>query len=66
MALARFVWQQLKGLAFGLSLVRREKPNAIVGFGGFTTASIILAGFLHRVPVALHEANHVPAARSAD
>ncbi|ATC64694.1 UDP-N-acetylglucosamine--N-acetylmuramyl-(pentapeptide) pyrophosphoryl-undecaprenol N-acetylglucosamine transferase [Nibricoccus aquaticus] len=58
--LARFLWQQLKGLAFGLILVRRERPHAVVGFGGFTTASIILAGFLHRVPVALHEANHVP------
>jgi UDP-N-acetylglucosamine--N-acetylmuramyl-(pentapeptide) pyrophosphoryl-undecaprenol N-acetylglucosamine transferase len=59
-ALLRFVWQQLKGLAFGLSLVRRERPDAIVGFGGFTTASIILAGAFHRIPVALHEANHVP------
>ncbi len=58
--LLRFVWQQLKGLVFGLKLVRRERPHAIVGFGGFTTASIIVAGALHRVPVALHEANHVP------
>ena len=58
--LVRFLWQQLKGLSFGISLVRRERPHAIIGFGGFTTASIILAGFLHRVPVALHEANHVP------
>ena len=57
---ARFLWQQLKGLAFGLSLVRRQRPDGIIGFGGFTTASIILAGFLHRVLVALHEANHVP------
>jgi UDP-N-acetylglucosamine--N-acetylmuramyl-(pentapeptide) pyrophosphoryl-undecaprenol N-acetylglucosamine transferase len=58
--LLRFCWQQFKGLTFGLSLVRRERPDAIVGFGGFTTASIILAGALHRIPVALHEANHVP------
>jgi UDP-N-acetylglucosamine--N-acetylmuramyl-(pentapeptide) pyrophosphoryl-undecaprenol N-acetylglucosamine transferase len=59
-ALLRFVWQQCKGLAFGLSLVRRERPAAIIGFGGFTTASIIVAGALHRIPIALHEANHVP------
>jgi UDP-N-acetylglucosamine:LPS N-acetylglucosamine transferase len=56
----RFVWQQVKGLVFGLKLVRRERPHAIIGFGGFTTASIIVAGVLHKVPVALHEANHVP------
>jgi UDP-N-acetylglucosamine--N-acetylmuramyl-(pentapeptide) pyrophosphoryl-undecaprenol N-acetylglucosamine transferase len=60
LGLARFFWQQFKGLAFGLSVVRRQRPDGVVGFGGFTTASIILAGFLHRVPVALHEANHVP------
>lgn len=58
--LLRFFWQQFKGLTFGLSLVRRERPAGILGFGGFTTASIILAGYFHRVPVALHEANHVP------
>ena len=58
--LARFCWQQLKGFAFSVRLVRRVKPDAIVGFGGFTTASVIVAGALRGVPVALHEANHVP------
>ena len=56
----RFLWQQFKGLSFSRDLVRRTRPDGIVGFGGFTTASIILAGALHGVPVALHEANHVP------
>jgi UDP-N-acetylglucosamine--N-acetylmuramyl-(pentapeptide) pyrophosphoryl-undecaprenol N-acetylglucosamine transferase len=58
--LLKFFWQQFKGFAFSLRLVRRTRPDGIVGFGGFTTASIIVAGALHRVPVALHEANHVP------
>lgn len=56
----RFHWQQFKGLLFCLRLLRREKPDVIVGFGGFTNASIVLAGRLHHVLVALHEANRVP------
>lgn len=57
--LTRFVVQQSRGLVFSWSLVRREQPVAIVGFGGFTTASIIVAGWMRGVPVALHEANRV-------
>ncbi|HEY0945592.1 MAG TPA: UDP-N-acetylglucosamine--N-acetylmuramyl-(pentapeptide) pyrophosphoryl-undecaprenol N-acetylglucosamine transferase [Opitutaceae bacterium] len=58
--LARFAWQQSRGLLFARRLVRRTRPAGIVGFGGFTTAAIILAGALDGVPVALHEANRVP------
>jgi len=58
--LGRFLVSQAKGFVAGRRLVRTERPAAIVGFGGFTTASIILAGALRGVPVALHEANRVP------
>lgn len=58
--LGRFLVSQSKGFAAGRRLVRGERPAAIVGFGGFTTASVILAGRLRGVPVALHEANRVP------
>ncbi len=58
--LGRFLVSQGKGFAAGIRLVRGERPDAIVGFGGFTTASVILAGRLHGVPVALHESNRVP------
>ena len=58
--LVRFVVVQTRGLLFSLKLIRRERPAAIIGFGGFTTAAIIVAGWLTRVPVMLHEANQVP------
>lgn len=57
--LLRFGLQQFRGLLFSWSLIRRERPVAIIGFGGFTTASLIFAGWLRGVPVALHEANRV-------
>jgi UDP-N-acetylglucosamine--N-acetylmuramyl-(pentapeptide) pyrophosphoryl-undecaprenol N-acetylglucosamine transferase len=59
-AFVRFVVRQLQGLAFSMNLVRRERPEGIVGFGGFTSAAIVLTGAFVGVPVALHEANRVP------
>ena len=59
LGLVKFGLQQTRGLFFSWRLIRRERPVAIIGFGGFTTASIIVAGCLWGVPVALHEANRV-------
>ena len=56
----RFHWQQTQGLLFSLNLIRRVQPDAIIGFGGFTNAGVVIAGRLRHVPVALHEANRVP------
>ena len=58
--LVRFGWHQAKGLRFSLNYVRKHRPNAIVGFGGFTNTGVVFAGRLLDVPVALHEANRVP------
>ena len=56
----RFLSTQLKGLLFSFRLLRESRPKVVVGFGGFTTAAIILAAWVSRIPVALHEANRVP------
>ncbi|WP_238991460.1 UDP-N-acetylglucosamine--N-acetylmuramyl-(pentapeptide) pyrophosphoryl-undecaprenol N-acetylglucosamine transferase [Rariglobus hedericola] len=56
----KFIVSQTKGFFVSMKLVRTLKPAGIVGFGGFTTAAIIVAGRLRGVPVALHEANRVP------
>ena len=58
--LARCLWTQARGLAYCRRLVGATRPSAVVGFGGFTTAALALAGRLCGVPVALHEANRVP------
>ena len=44
----------------GCLAIRAWRPDVIVGFGGFTTAGIIVMAALFRRPVALHEANRVP------
>jgi len=56
----RFHWKQAQGLLFSLNFLRTARPDAIIGFGGFTNAGVVLAGRLLGIPVALHEANRVP------
>jgi UDP-N-acetylglucosamine--N-acetylmuramyl-(pentapeptide) pyrophosphoryl-undecaprenol N-acetylglucosamine transferase len=58
--LARCVVTQMRDFFFCQRLVRETKPDGIVGFGGFTSAGIVAAGWLRGVPVALHESNRVP------
>lgn len=55
----KFVFGQLAALWFALRLVRREKPAAVVGFGGFTTVGLSIAARMCGVPIFLHEANRV-------
>lgn len=58
--LIRFLVQQAKGARAAVRLVRGIRPDVIIGFGGFTSAAVMLIGALFRVPIALHEANRVP------
>ena len=58
--LLRCIVSQAHAVFFCLRLVRRLRPEGIVGFGGFTSAPVVLAGWLAGVPVALHESNRVP------
>jgi UDP-N-acetylglucosamine--N-acetylmuramyl-(pentapeptide) pyrophosphoryl-undecaprenol N-acetylglucosamine transferase len=58
--LARCVWSQSQGIVFCVRFLRQTRPDALIGFGGFANAGIVLAGRALGVPVALHEANRVP------
>ncbi|MDP1579892.1 MAG: UDP-N-acetylglucosamine--N-acetylmuramyl-(pentapeptide) pyrophosphoryl-undecaprenol N-acetylglucosamine transferase [Candidatus Didemnitutus sp.] len=58
--MARFVIEQGRGLKFSLSYLRNFRPDAVIGFGGFTNAGVTLAARLLNIPIALHEANRVP------
>jgi UDP-N-acetylglucosamine--N-acetylmuramyl-(pentapeptide) pyrophosphoryl-undecaprenol N-acetylglucosamine transferase len=47
------------GTAVAYNLVRRLKPAAVVGFGGYPTVPPLLAAKLHGAPTLVHEANAV-------
>lgn len=56
----RCVVSQVRAFVFCVRRVRAMRPDGLVGFGGFTSAPIVVAGRLLGVPVALHESNRVP------
>lgn len=58
--LVRCIISQVRGFRFCEALVREWQPDGIVAFGSFTSAPLVLAAVLHRIPVALHESNRVP------
>lgn len=58
--LARFAVTQARAIATCCRMLRRERPRAAVGFGGFTSFPLVVAARLTGVPVVLHESNRVP------
>ena len=47
------------GTLVALNLMRRMKPAAVIGFGGYPTVPPLLAARLFGVPTLVHEANAV-------
>jgi UDP-N-acetylglucosamine--N-acetylmuramyl-(pentapeptide) pyrophosphoryl-undecaprenol N-acetylglucosamine transferase len=58
-SLARTGVMLTAGTLVALNLMRRMKPAAVVGFGGYPTVPPLLAARLFRVPTLVHEANAV-------
>lgn len=57
---AATIFYILKGIYKCRSIIKREKPDAILGMGGFTSVPVILAGTMCGVPIFLHEQNAEP------
>src|SRR6195256_3933144 len=58
-SLARTGAMLAAGTAVALNLMRRLKPAAVVGFGGYPTLPPLLAARLFGIPGVIHEANAV-------
>jgi len=52
-----FLREQLKGLFFAARLLRKIRPDIVIGFGGFTTVGVSAVAYLLGCPIVLHEAN---------
>jgi UDP-N-acetylglucosamine--N-acetylmuramyl-(pentapeptide) pyrophosphoryl-undecaprenol N-acetylglucosamine transferase len=50
----------LKGIFISAGILRTERPDAILGMGGFTSVPVIIAGILLGIPAFLHEQNVQP------
>ena len=59
LALARTGAMLATGIAVAFNLMRRLKPAAVVGFGGYPTLPPLIAARLAGVPTVIHDANAV-------
>ena len=59
LALARTGLMLASGTAVAFNLMRRLKPAAVVGFGGYPTVPPLLAARLAGIPTIIHDANAV-------
>ena len=48
------------GFAQALTLVGRNRPNVVLGVGGYSSGPVLIAAMLRGVPTAIHEANAFP------
>ena len=53
-------FRTLKGVGQAVRLIRRIKPAVIFSKGGFVAVPVVLAGWLCRVPVVIHESDMTP------
>ena len=58
--LVKFNLLQTCALFKALKLLLVYRPDAVIGFGGFVTVSVVFAAFILRLPIVLHEANRKP------
>lgn len=42
-----------------IGIVARVSPNVILGTGGYVSLPVVVAGWIHRIPIVLHEQNAV-------
>ncbi len=50
----------LTGIGVAVRFIRKEKPDAVLGMGGFTSVPVVLAARLLGVPAFVHEQNVQP------
>ncbi len=58
-ALAKFIFQLFQSFGSSFRLLR-QRPDAVVAFGGFLCVPFLILGRLLRIPIYLHEANRIP------
>lgn len=53
------LWKLLFGTLKAIYHCARTNPKLVVGFGGYATIPCILAGYIFKIPIVLHEQNTV-------
>ncbi|HNT44848.1 MAG TPA: glycosyltransferase, partial [Syntrophorhabdaceae bacterium] len=54
------ILRMMKGVIMCLKILKEERPDAILGMGGFTSVPVIVAGRMLAIPCFIHEQNVEP------
>lgn len=54
---AKSIFKMLKATKEALKMLRKEKPDAIIGFGNYISIPTLLAGYILKIPLYLQEQN---------
>lgn len=62
-----FSWQNfkdpfkvMKGILQAYRILKKEKPNVIFSKGGFVSVPVVIAGWMNKIPVIIHESDITP------
>lgn len=54
------VFASIKGVSEASKIIKKFKPDVIVGTGGYVCGPVVLAGYLNKIPTVIHEQNVFP------
>lgn len=60
LALLAAPWRLLRAVVQAIGVLRRQRPRAVISFGGFAAGPGGLAAWLTRMPLLVHEQNRLP------
>lgn len=58
--LIKFLYAQIKAVRFAFKILKSEKADMAISFGGFTSLGLAVAAVCNEKPLVLHEANRMP------
>ncbi len=53
-------WKMMAAFFFTIRILAGLRPQAVVGFGGYSSFPVILAAWVLRIPAVIHEQNVIP------
>lgn len=54
------IFANIRGIKQSVALLKKTRPDLVIGFGSYHSFPVLVAALLCRVPVILHEANRQP------
>ncbi|MGM0440822.1 MAG: undecaprenyldiphospho-muramoylpentapeptide beta-N-acetylglucosaminyltransferase [Elusimicrobiota bacterium] len=58
--ICKFLYRNMRGLWDSLILLKKNKVNVLVAFGSYISVPVVLAAYILKIPVILHEQNYFP------